>query len=258
MKPHRIPFWQIKDVWIFYVLAGLAIAVFLAGIVAHILVWKRSARSPNITFSKSAFKRAALDVLLGRRVLRGDIPAGLMHLFIFWGFVCLFIGTVLLSIDHYVTSFLVGTPYLVFSLAMDVSGGLCLVGVLWALTRRYIQRVSRLERRWEDALVPAWLLVVVLSGFMLEGLRMGAEHPTWGKWSYLGWWIGSFFSGPAPSDIYLFFWWGHALLSLTFVASIPYTKLFHVLGAPMAIYFQDTNRPITLEICKIAITNTKN
>jgi Fe-S oxidoreductase/nitrate reductase gamma subunit len=241
-------FWQIEDVWIFYVLAGLAIGLFLAGLAAHIWVWKKSARSLEVPFSREALTRTLLDTFLGRRVLQGEIATGVLHLFLFWGFLSLFIGTVLLTIHHYLLPFLSGTPYLVFSLAMEVGGLLLLTGILWALIRRYVQRVSRLEKRWEDALVPAWLLLVGLSGFMVEGLRLVHQHPPWGEFSFVGGWMGALFSPVAAKDLYPYLWWGHALLSLGFIASIPFTKLFHILGAPVGIYFQGASKPVILDV----------
>jgi Fe-S oxidoreductase/nitrate reductase gamma subunit len=248
MTPHRIVFWQIEDAWIFYLLAGLAIGLFLAGVAAHIWVWKKSARSLEVPFSREALKRTVLDTFLGRRVLQGETAAGVLHLFLFWGFFSLFIGTVLLTIHHYLFPFLTGTPYLAFSLAMELGGLLLLTGILWALIRRYIQRVSRLERRWEDALVPVWLLLLGLSGFMVEGLRLVHQQPPWGEWSFVGGWMALLFPPAAAKDLYPYLWWGHALLSLGFIASIPFTKLFHILGAPAGIYFQGAGRPVILDV----------
>ncbi len=219
-------------------LAGLATALFLAGVAAHIRVWKKSAGSLEIPFSGDALKRTILDTFLGRRVLQGDIAAGIMHLFLFWGFLSLFIGTILLSIHHWIFSFLVGTTYLIFSLCMEVGGLMLLAGIMWAVIRRYIQRVPRLERRLEDALIPAWLLLVALSGFILEGLRLASRHPLWGDWSFVGWWVGALFTVSNADTLYPYLWWGHMLLSLGFIAVTPFTKLFHIVGAPASIYFQ--------------------
>ncbi len=248
MTPYRIMFWQIEDVWVFYVLAVLATGLFLAGVAAHIRVWRKSARSLEIPFSRDSLKRTILDTFLGRRVLQGDIAAGIMHLFLFWGFLSLFIGTSLLAVHEWIFLFLKGTIYIVFSLAMEVGGIMLLVGIIWALIRRYIQRVPRLERRLEDALVPAWLLLVGLSGFMVEGLRLASQQPPWGAWSFVGWWMGAPFSAAAAKDLYPYLWWGHALLSLCFIAAIPFTKLFHILGAPAAIYFQGSGKPAILDV----------
>ena len=243
MTPHRIMFWQIEDVWIFYVLAGVATGLFLAGVGAHVWVWRKTARSGELSFSGDALKKMLLDVFLGRRVLQGDIAAGIMHLFLFWGFLSLFIGTALLSIHHYILPFLMGTAYLLFSIIMEVAGLLLLAGIIWALVRRYIQRVPRLERRLEDALVPAWLLLAALSGFVLEGLRLASQQPPWGAWSFVGWWIGGLFSAASAECLYPYLWWGHTLLSLSFIAVISFTKLFHILGAPAGIYFQGASKP---------------
>ncbi|MBW2119124.1 MAG: 4Fe-4S dicluster domain-containing protein, partial [Deltaproteobacteria bacterium] len=248
MTPYRIMFWQIEEVWIFYVLAGLATGLFLAGVAAHIRVWKKSAGSLEVPFSKDALKRTILDTFLGRRVLQGDIAAGIMHLFLFWGFLSLFIGTALLAVHEWLFLFLKGTVYLVYSMAMEVGGFMLLAGIIWALIRRYIQRVPRLEMRLEDALVPAWLLLVALSGFMVEGLRLASQHPLWGAWSFVGWWMGGLFSVSTAEVLYPFIWWGHTLLSLCFIAVIPFTKLFHILGAPAGIYLQGSPRSTVLAV----------
>jgi len=248
MIPYRKMFWQIEGVWIFYLFAGLAAGLFLAGVAAHIWVWKKNAGSLEMPFSKDALKRTILDTFLGRRVLQGDIAAGLMHLLLFCGFLSLFIGTSLLAIHEYLFSFLTDTVYLVFSLAMEVGGLMLLAGIVWALIRRYIQRVPRLERRLEDALVPAWLLLVGLSGFMVEGLRLASQQPPWGEWSFVGCWMGSLFSAAAAKDLYPYLWWGHALLGLCFIAAIPFTKLFHILGAPAGIYFQGSGKPAIVDV----------
>jgi Fe-S oxidoreductase/nitrate reductase gamma subunit len=243
MTPSRAMFWQIDHIWIFYVLAALSTVLFLAGVGLHVLVWKKSAKSNSVSFSPEALKKMLLDAFLGRRLIAGDVAAGLMHLLIFWGFLVLFIGTSVLAVHHYIASFLQGTAHLVFSFLMELAGLMLLSGVLWALVRRYIQRVPRLERRPEDALVPLWLLIIVLSGFILEGARLSAQQPVWGAWSFVGWSLNGLFSPASAEASYPSLWWIHTLFCLSFIALIPYTKLFHVLGAPAGIYFQSAAEP---------------
>jgi len=248
MTPSRVMFWQIDHVWLFYGLAALAILLFLAGLALHIAVWRKSARSRNISFSPDALKKMLLDVFLGRRVIKGDVAAGFMHLLIFWGFLILFMGTSVLAIHHYLFSFLEGASHLVFSLVMELAGLMLLAGVIWGLVRRYLQRVPRLERRLEDALVPVWLLMIVISGFVLEGARLSALQPEWGHWSFVGWSLRGLFSPPGAESLYPSLWWIHTLFCLSFIALIPYTKLFHILGAPASIYFQDAAEPVLLSM----------
>ena len=243
MTPNRIMFWQIDHVWAFYVLATLSTVLFLAGLGAHILVWKHSAKSSKISFSGDALRKMLLDAFLGRRLFQGDVPAGVMHLLIFWGFLVLFMGTSVLAIHHYLILFLEGRAHLVFSLIMELAGLMLLAGILWALIRRYLQCVPRLERRLEDALVPLWLLLMVLSGFILEALRLSSQQPAWGAWSFVGWWVSGLFSPGSAEAFYPSCWWIHTLFCLSFIALIPYTKLFHIMGAPAGIYFQGAAKP---------------
>jgi Fe-S oxidoreductase/nitrate reductase gamma subunit len=236
MPPERVIFWKIEEAWIFYVLAGFAVCLFLAGSAVHISVWLKSTKKGGMAFSRQALKQTISDVFLGLRVLKGEVPAGIMHAFIFWGFVILSIGTTLLLIHEHLVPFLVGKSHLLFELSMEVGGLIFLVGIIWAFVRRYIQRVPRLERRLEDAVVPLWLLVVIGSGFLLEGLRLASQQPTWGHWSFAGTWLAGLVSVSTAESAYPYVWWSHGLLSLGFIALIPFTKLFHMLGAPAAYY----------------------
>ncbi|MCJ7810581.1 MAG: hypothetical protein MUP26_10005, partial [Desulfobulbaceae bacterium] len=65
MTPHRNMFWQIEPVWIFYLLATLATGLFLAGLFAYLQVWKKTAKSPEASYSGDALKKMILDVFLG-------------------------------------------------------------------------------------------------------------------------------------------------------------------------------------------------
>jgi len=248
MTPSRPMFWRINHVWIFYVFVVLAVGLFLAGVVAYINVWRKNAKPSGVPFSSAALKKSILDTFMGRRVLHGDRAAGMMHLFLFWGFLSLFIGTTLLAAHDYLFPFLTGTVYLVYSLAMEVGGLMLLTGILWAVIRRYIQRVPRLERRLEDALVPVWFVLVALSGFLVEGFRLASQHPLWGPWSFVGWWMSALSSASTAEVVYPYLWWTHALLALSLIAAVPFTKLFHILGAPAAIYVQGARIPGIVDV----------
>jgi len=241
MTPERELFWKIGAGWLFYVLAALAMCLLLVGVAAHLYMWLKSAPKGKVAFSRPALKQTISDVFLGLRVLKGEVPAGIMHSFIFWGFVILTIGTTLLLIHEHLSSFLVGKSHLLFEISMEIGGLILLAGILWALVRRYLQRVSRLERRLEDAVVPLWLLTVVCSGFILEGVRLASQKPAWGHWSFVGAWAAGFVSQGIAESSYPYLWWGHALLSLGFIGIIPFTKLFHVLGAPAAYYLHHSS-----------------
>jgi len=243
MTPARTSYWHIEPVWFFYLLAGLAVAVFLFGLIAHLSVWVKGVRRQTIPLSRESISKLFLDGLLGRRIFRGDLAAGTMHLLILWGFLGLFVGTLLISADYWLYHFLNGPVYLLYSLCLEIAGLMLMSGLIWALIRRYLQRVPRLERRIEDLTVLVFLFLVAVSGFLVEGIRLAAQTPEWSRWSFAGHVIGLLWAQPQSARAaYPYLWWVHAVLSLGFIAYIPYCKLFHLLAAPASIYLE--SRPL--------------
>ncbi|MFZ7112242.1 MAG: heterodisulfide reductase-related iron-sulfur binding cluster [Desulfatiglandales bacterium] len=239
MTPFRPSYWQISPVWLFYVLAVLAVAVFALGLYRHLCLWKRAVRGKEFNLSAGRLSSLILDGLLGRRIFLGDLSSGLMHALIFWGFAGLFVGTLLISADYWLFHFLKGSFYLWYSFLLEILGLMLTVGLLWALIRRYVQRVSRLERRPEDLLLPLWILAVAVTGFILEGSRIAAQQPPWASWSFVGHWLTFLWKDTQDVlGIYSFFWWFHAILSLGLIAAIPFSKLFHILAAPASVFLK--------------------
>ena len=136
--------------------------------------------------------RALLDqALLQRRLLRQPV-AGSVHLAISWGFALLFVATCLVAAQDYL-----GVPTLqgpVLPLLHVAGRGPVRPGRHRggdvALVRRYVARPERLwkPRDQEGYGLFLWLLLVVLvSGFLVEGLRIAATADPWGLWSPGGW-----------------------------------------------------------------------
>lgn len=239
MTPFRPAYWQISHVWLFYLLAGAAVLVFLFGLARHVNMWRKGLKQPWTAFSLSGFVRLVLDGLLGRRIWKGDISAGAMHFLILWGFAGLFMGTVLISVDYWVFPFLKGRFYLWYSLILDILGVMLGAGIVWALIRRYLQRVPRLDRQFKDLAVILWLLAVVVTGYLVEGSRIVAQGDPWASWSPVGNWLTPLFGNPETAlGAYIFSWWFHAVISLGFIAYIPYGKLFHIITALPNVYLE--------------------
>ncbi|MCD4677470.1 MAG: 4Fe-4S dicluster domain-containing protein [Desulfobacula sp.] len=242
--PHRPLFWQIEHRWLFYVLAAVALIVFFCGLMFRVRIWCKSRGAlPKLNFRK--IKPLLTDGVLGRKIWSGDPAAGTMHLFIFWGFTGLFTGTLILSIHEYIFHFLTGRIYLVYSAALEGFGLFLLVGLGWAALRRYIQRVVRLANQSSDAIWLFWIGAVALSGFWVEGVRILATSPDWQNWSF----VAAAFPMPVLTSgsagvFYPVFWWLHAVLSLGLISNIPFSKLFHIMAAPAAIYMEGCNPSI--------------
>ncbi len=240
MTATRLTFWHINHEWLFYLLAVAVILIFSAGIYSHMIAWRKAVRLRPLQFHTRRFAHTVLEILTGRRIFMGDPAAGLMHGCILWGFITLFIGTVLVAVDHWAIQFLKGRLYLILEFVLDVAGLLLIVGLLWALVRRYLQRVPRLEKGLTHAGIPLLLVIVALTGYLTEGCRLAAQNPLWGPWSFMGWRLDFLWSDArGASTTYPFLWWLHALISLGTIAYLPYSRLFHILAAPVSVYFQD-------------------
>ncbi|MFB6163728.1 MAG: heterodisulfide reductase-related iron-sulfur binding cluster [Haloarculaceae archaeon] len=261
----RPTLWRIGHIGevIFYFLATLTVIVFAWG------VYQRFARVAQ--GDESWFERldnlggrivdAARIVVTNEKQYNRDLVGGMMHSFIMWGFLTLFIGTSILAVDmdffrrftKYVLgneqSFWVGDFYLSYSLVLDFMGLLFLVGVGIALWRRY---VVRKERLWgpnaspEDDLFIWSLFLLGVGGFVQEGIRILAAGPQSGiqyssfpdfaQVSFVGWFVADVLRavGVSPStalQLYPISWWSHALLAFAFIASIPYAKPFHMISS---------------------------
>lgn len=245
MLPYRKLFWKIEHPWIFYLIV-ISVSFFVIGMcLLYFSVWKKSLKNQNTKLSKKPLGTVFLDIFLHRRLLKDDLAAGLMHLFIFWGFFLLLIITALLSIHEHIHPFLFGKIYIVFSSAGEFAGLLLFIGCLFALIRRYVQKVPRLENTFEDALMPTWLAIIVLSGFVLEGIRISSQPAPWERFSFVGWLFSWLMKGAWTEAAYPYFWWAHAIISIGFLATIPFTKMFHLLGAPISIYLQNLPKPVS-------------
>lgn len=242
MIPQRPTFWLIQNTGLFYLMALVAIGFFLFGIYRLLPILLRGIKSNSIPFSSKRLLKLLLDGIFGRRIFKGDPAAGIMHLMISWGFTGLFLGTATLSIHHYVINFLKGDLYILYSVCLEIFGLILAAGSCWALIRRYLQRVRRLERRIADMIFPVWLLVICVSGFWIEGMRLAARQPEWAGMSFIGYGFSAYW-GQDAAGYYPFFWWVHAVISLGFIAAIPYSKLLHSIMAPAGIYLQERAYP---------------
>ncbi|MBI4527097.1 MAG: respiratory nitrate reductase subunit gamma, partial [Deltaproteobacteria bacterium] len=258
MTPTREVYWNITGIWLMYVLLIPTILVFAYGIYRHYRLW-RLGRPENRFAPVVERVRGLLVYALGQgRILR-NIYGGLFHALIFFGFVALFIGTVVVMIhEDFGLRIMQGNFYLFFqSLSLDIFGLLCILGVLIALFHRYRLRPGRLNNTWQDPVVLGWLLAVLVTGFMIEGLRILATQDPWAAWSPVGLVVGRVLSSIAPPEFFLalhvFLWWFHLALAFGLIAWLPFSKLLHVFTAPANIYFRSLEtkgamlKPIDLE-----------
>jgi Fe-S oxidoreductase len=159
---------------------------------------------------------AETEIVLGQKKLLQRLVPGLMHAFIFWGFIVLFPTIVLAAID--VAGGHVATPewYRVLS---DVFAVLVLVGVATALVIRTIVRPAR----FVGSHVAEGYFILGLIALVVITLLL------WHEVDGIG------------------FAWAHLIVIGVFLAYLPYSKHLHIATAAVNVWMARTRRRGRLE-----------
>ncbi len=213
--------------------------------------WERG-KPDNRATTKKNVKRRLGDFRAGvyMQTLLRDPAAGIMHSLIYFSFLVLLAVTTILEINHQLPDdlkFLSGRVYQAYSFVGDLAGLTLLIGVLWAVFRRYVQRPYRIriKSKPEHAVILGILLAITVTGFMTEAYRIADEgSPDFEKWSFVGYPLSLAIDGANNLAGWHQFWWiAHVLTFVAFLAILPVTMLRHVFTSPLNMYLRDRDRP---------------
>ncbi len=247
-----------------YLLTAVAVGVFAYGFYEMVKVW-RQGKPWKPGDWKAGLRRLLVGLATHRKFMQDRAP-GTMHAWIFAGFVVLFIGTTLVAIDagdfeHLLHgNKLFGKRYLAYEFILDAFGVVFLVGVAYAMWRRYQDKpphlhATRLPERpkWlplgGDLYALAFLFGIGITGFLLEGLRLQhqvqVDGITYASWSFVGNVVGLAFASLTPAQVlqvYPVVWWTHFTLWSSVIAVLPWTKFKHIVTSSLNLYFHDPAR----------------
>lgn len=204
----------------------------------------------DVKFDKVSerLKSVLVYVLFQKKLFR-EKSAGLIHSLIFWGFILFSFSVAEAIIQGFYSNFSFESTFVFYSLitlTQDLFGFLVIASVLWALVRRHILTIKRLqvdkEANKDATLILVMILLVVLSMFgqnifhllknnsvlSLYELRPVTKHLT----RYF-----SFISVESSAVLFKVFWWFHILLVLAFLNYLPYSKHFHIISSIPNVYF---------------------
>jgi nitrate reductase gamma subunit len=242
----RVVFWGIPEdlQTYFYAAAAASVLIFFLGVWSRISIWTTGRDDENfagfgpLNFIVFAIKNFfSPNCILAKKSFVLASYRGVMLLFIIWGFSTLFIGTVLLTLHHYSVQFLMGNTYLVFSFALDLGGLLLALGLLIAIARRYLVAEVKRVTSAEDLLFLFIFLFIVITGFLVEGVRLAALRPQNMDYSYVGALFSSLVEGVWNDHIiqYKRVWILHTGAVLFLIAYLPFSKFFHIISAQVSV-----------------------
>jgi Fe-S oxidoreductase/nitrate reductase gamma subunit len=185
-------------------------------------------------------------VIAQKRLLQDPVP-GLMHAFIFWGFIALLVTT-----GNYITNGLVEIVVAwpiggaLWTLAVALANlfiALVLVGLAIAIWRRIVVRPARLALSRDAFIILGLILVVVSSELIADAMRFVVIPGDPGRTLALLAGPLSAVLAPIGSSVaegwFGAFAWLHIVAVLGFGAYLPYSKHLHILTSEPNVYFRN-------------------
>ena len=197
--------------------------------------------------------RAEAEIVLGQRKLFQRLVPGLMHAFIFWGFLVLFPTIVIAligAVDRGSTLPWLGSQGW-FAFLVDLFAVLVLAGVVAAVVIRTVQRPARFagSHVGEAYLILGLITGIVVTLVLWHASRIATGFNEWSAgWSPVSNALSHLFgSGEATRVLERVFVWAHVAIILSFLAYLPHSKHLHIATAAVNVWFGRTRARGRLE-----------
>jgi Fe-S oxidoreductase/nitrate reductase gamma subunit len=241
-------FWGIELGWITYLLGALVIAILGYLYYFKIARWRfGQEEKASIHWKDQALQ--LLRNMLSQRLLDDQKTWGIMHIFAFYGFVILFLGTCTLMIDTHIVHFLFGNTFVIFKLILNTAGLLALIGVVLLFLRRYILKTASGENNIKTLLSLVLPFLVLVTGFLVEGCRLAinpGENYGWQFWAFPVYPLVKLLQ-PLGRDVattaHVLSWWTHMFISFLTITALAWTKLSHIALVPLNFFYQALQTP---------------
>ncbi len=265
-----------------YVLFLVSAGICGYGLWQRVRVWRRGLRAQPVgaagensqagqaprPWLPSGWAGRVARQVFAQQIIRRIPLAWASHMAVFYGFLVLFIGTVIVAVQDYSLYvlpfpdyyFFQGMFYRVVSAALELFGVGFLAGLAIAMARRGGLTRVRPSSRPIDAAILWLFLAIGVTGFAIEALRLvGTGFPAFERVdSFVAWPLGrtlvlAGLSTEGACTAHFVLWWVHMLAVFTFIAMLPYTKLRHLLVAPVNIalsppWHSGRLEPVSLEL----------
>ena len=181
------------------------------------------------------------------RLLLREPLWGLMHAFIFWGFLVVAIRTITLFgiafSPNFNLPFMNGVFGNIYALSKDIFQVLVTVGVIVLLIRRIFIKPKRLTLSWEANLILIAIAILMITDFLMEGAQIAVREGVHSFWTPVGVWFAAIFSSiklssKSLNSIFTINYFIHTIGILIFLNYLPYGKHFHIITAIPNVFFR--------------------
>src|SRR5665648_130402 len=185
----REVYWNIEGEHWLYLLFIIALVIFSYGVYKRVVLWKLGQPENRWKDVGSGIKDVITYGIFHKRILKDPYP-GLMHFGLFIGFVFLAFATAVITLQaDFAMQIFHGWLYLFIKFSSNLFGLIAVFAILVAAYRRYIIRPDRLDNKPDDAITLALLFTILLTGFVIQGVRIAAIGDPWAAWAFVGQWM---------------------------------------------------------------------
>jgi Fe-S oxidoreductase len=195
------------------------------------------------------FRDVAIYGIMQKRQAR-PILTGILHIFVFWGFVVLALRSILLCAiglkADFALPFPAGPAGGAYNLSKDLADIIVFFACLTLALRRAVTTLIRHEPvHPKGSNLNAYLILGLINFLMVtdiavEGsaLLLGLENKYWLPAAHIVSWLLKGFSKDSIESIFLWNYWLHILSLIFFLNYLPFGKHFHIITALPNVFFR--------------------
>jgi nitrate reductase gamma subunit len=189
-------------------------------------------------------KALILDGLFQRSLFRVSRIRWFIHALIFFPFLVRFCwGLIALTASIWLPGWqgvwsMLDKNYPITAFLFDLTGVLVISGVVMIMLRKHVTGSEDKLEGLPAADWPAYSLMggIMIVGFILEGMRIAMTGtPSGSEYAFVGYVLSRFLSEVNLTGIYGYIWYVHAILTGAFVAYLPFSRMFHIIMAPVSL-----------------------
>ena len=232
--------------WGIYIFMFISIFYLIYTVISKVLIWRQGKPELRTDYPEKRILAVIKYVILQAKILREKF-AGIMHASIFFGFIVLFIVTLIIVVQEDFTGlffhyhFLHGNFYLIWSLFGDLFGLIVLIGLGMAIYRRYKAKPTRLDTKGIDTFALVILTFIIVTGFCNEAMRIAlTDFPPFEVWSPVGYVLAlpfSLINAEVLKSMHYINWWLHMLSAFSAIGLLATDKLGHIIISTLNVYY---------------------